>query len=469
MQNSTLVFGTRSAAALVALFTCACNLAPAGLDQERERLVRQGAAFEPAFEERVLALLPSPLTREAAVARALAASGAVEAAYFAWKASLAEVGAAAGWPNTPFQPSVSYLFSDERRSLWNSLTIGLGFDAMETLMLPGKARAAGRAALARARAEAARYEAERFATKRRVLASLHGLALVEARQSTQQELLSLARLLRDSAAARIAGGFGGSGAQRLLEAELELALGERRLADFDGEHTRRSAELAGLLALPTTIDLVLADGATAPRALPSDAELLELGLARDPELAALARELEARGEELALAQLARQPDLDPFAAITGDLEQSLGLAISLPTNTVEIRAGIEAARARRRGAEASLRQLRSDRSAALVGTLALLRASERQAELLESSLLPRAREAAESARRAAGLGGGMEALLDAERTKIELARAITEAQLAREERAADLEELIGVDLESLSGTATSPDTLAAVEPATEER
>jgi outer membrane protein TolC len=109
-----------------------------------------------------------------------------------------------------------------------------------------------------------------------------------------------------------------------------------------------------------------------------------------------------------------------------------------------------------RAGHAELEQRHRDRGADFVATLVLLRDSERQIELLERQLLPAA-EAATGAGRVQYEGGTLELadLIGAERAPLQVRALAAEARALREARLAALEELAGVDVETLAPATTA--------------
>jgi outer membrane protein TolC len=188
-----------------------------------------------------------------------------------------------------------------------------------------------------------------------------------------------------------------------------------------------------------------------PRPLPADdAELLALGVDASPELAALVDRVAGREDALELARLMYLPNLNPFAGLTGSVSQMVGVSVMLPTTLPEIRGGINEARAMLAEARAMERQTRRDRAASFVAALVALRNSAREAQLFEEGVLPAAQLLADTTRQsyAAGSADLLE-LIDAQRTLLDVRLVIAEARVERERRVAEIEQLAGIDLETL--------------------
>jgi outer membrane protein TolC len=153
------------------------------------------------------------------------------------------------------------------------------------------------------------------------------------------------------------------------------------------------------------------------------------------------------------------PDINPMASFTGSVSQMVGAMVMLPTNAPRIRGMIDEARAMVRESQAMLRQSHSDRAAAFVAALVGLRNAERQTRVFEETILPRAEQTLSSSRQAYSTGTGtFIELVDAQRTLLDVRLLIVEARAEREKRLAELEELAGVDIETLAGPTSAPAT-----------
>jgi outer membrane protein TolC len=189
-----------------------------------------------------------------------------------------------------------------------------------------------------------------------------------------------------------------------------------------------------------------------------DSRLIALGVAQNPELAALAQQVAGRQDAVELARLAFLPDFNPSASITGSISKSLGMMVMVPTKAPAIRAAIDEAQAMLESSDALLRQTRQDRAANFLADLYLIRNAERQIQLYRERALPAARQLVAGSRSAYAAGSvGITDLVDSERMLLTMRRMLAEVQIEREERLADLEALAGVDIETLG-----PPTDAAV-------
>ncbi len=381
--------------------------------------------------------------------RAFLANGDLESAYYEWRAAVARIDIAAGWPDSNLSLDFEYLFNSENLKAWDRTTLRLGFDPMQNVSLPPKVFAAGRVALDDARAVGRRFTLAKFMLQEQVLALLDDYALLAERIRLQEQEVALLEVAAASATARVAAGAS-QGDVAVIEAERAQALNE--LATLRADVGQMRAQLNALVARPPNAPFAL------PRRLPEgrpltvpDGRVLQVAAENDPELAVLAAEVAGRADALTLARLQYLPDINPFAGMSGSMEQVVGAAVSLATRFPQIRAAIREARAMLSAGEAGLRQARLGRGAAVVATLVALRDSERRTEVLQCQVQPALEQAAASARReyAAGnarLGDWMEA----ERARLELLRLVADSRIAREKQLAALETLAGVDFETLT-------------------
>jgi cobalt-zinc-cadmium efflux system outer membrane protein len=425
-----------------------CVLAPAGYDDERERAVSAGERYQEPPEKRELPALGSQPTWRDVLERAFLANGDLEAAYFEWRAAVERVEIAAGWPNTSLMPSFSYLFSSDSLKAWDRTTVNLAFDASENLELPVKTRKAADVALAGARAAGERFREAKFELQRRVLDAWLALALAEEQMRIVRTDLELLRVVAATAAPRVQAG---GPQQDLVRAEIEVRQAEDRMLNVAAEASAMRAMLNGMLARGPDAPLEIGEDLPEPRPVPpDDVVILAVGVHRNPHLLSLVEQVSGREDALELARLMVLPNFNPFAGFTGSLSQTVGVAVMLPTTLPEIRGGIAEARAMLAGARAMALQAHRDHTAQLVAALLVLRNSARQAELFEGSVLPAAQLLADTTRQsyAAGSADLLE-LIEAQRTLLDVRSMIAEARIERERRAAEIEQLVGIDLETL--------------------
>jgi outer membrane protein, heavy metal efflux system len=425
-----------------------CVLRPRQTADEKAKLDAASQPFETAPAARQLPDLSPEARWRDVLSRAFLANGELEASYFEWKAALARIDEAAVWPNSNVALNFSYMFSPENVKAWNRSTVGVGFDPSMNLSLPTKARAAGREALDAAQEAGERFRAVKFDLQRKVLSAYLDLALTEELIRIQRDNRTLLRLVTDSAADRAEAG---GPLQDLFKATIESQRADDELASLEAKaHSMRSM-LNAMLARDADAPLILAASLPPPRAVVvDDARLIAAGVAQNPELAALAHQVAGRADAIEVARLAYVPDFSPSASITGDISQTLGLMLMLPTRAPAIRAAIDEAQAMQHSSEAMLRQTRYDRAGTFVGTLYSMRNAERQTQLYQRSILPAAQQLVGSSRSAYAAGTiGFADLVDSERMLLMVRRMVAESRIEREQRLAELEALAGVDVETL--------------------
>lgn len=448
----------------LALSVSGCVLRPHETDSERAKLAAVSQPFEAPPAARQLSDLPPEVQWRDVLSRAFLANGELEASYFEWKAALARIDQAAVWPNSNVALSFSYMFSPENIKSWNRTTIGVGFDPSMNLSLPLKARAGGRVALDAAQEAGEKFRAIKFDLQRKVLSAYLDLALTEELIRIQQDNRTLLKLVTDSAADRAEAG---GPMQDLFKAMIESQTADNDLASLEAKARSMRSMLNGMLAREANAPLILPSSLPAPRVvIADDSRLIAVGAAQNPELAALARQVAGRTDAIEVARLAYVPDFSPSASITGDVSQTVGIMLMLPTKAPAIRAAIDEAQAMERSSEAMLRQTRYDRAAGFVATLYSMRNAERQTQLYQRHIVPAAEQLVVSSRSAYAAGTiGFADLIDSERMLLMVRRMVTEVQIEREERLAELEALAGVDIETLgaSPAETQPDSAASRE------
>lgn len=462
----------RSSLAVAALYAVAvfwlsgCVLAPNGAREEHLAAQRNEQTFRyhDPFEARELPDLPPRPTWRDVLQRAFLANGDLEAVYFEWRAALERIPQVSTYPNSNLAPSFGYLFSGGRMKAWDRTTVNVGFDPMQNLSFPTKVSQAGKVALDQARVAGKRFEEAKFELQRKVLTAYLDLAMHEEKIRIQTGNVSLLKLLSDTAADRVRTG---GNQQDMLRAQTQHRLAESELATMTSQNMAMRAMLNGMVARPYDVPLDLPPGLPAPRpVVADDARLIAAATDASPELGRLAREVAGRQDALELARMGFIPDINPFAAFTGGVSQTIGAMVIIPTTVPEIRGRIDEARAMLRSSEAMLRQTKADRAASFVAALYAMRNSERQVEIFRGTILPRAEQAMASSRQAYATGQGTFIdLIDTQRMLLDVRLMIVEAQIQREKRLAELEALAGVDVETLarptSAQTAVPTTLPA--------
>lgn len=431
-----------------------CSLEPRGADRERARLADASPPWSLPVEQRELPPLPEQPDWRDALERAFLANGELEAAYHEWAAAVARIRGESAYPNTNVSLGFEYMFSRERMKAWDRTTLSAGFDPSMMLQWPSKVAKAGAISLEGARARGMRFEAAKFTLQEKVLTAWLDYALMAERLRITRGHIEQIEMAVGTAAQRVRTG---APQAELLRAQTEWQMLANELANMESESASMRAMLNGMLALPGDAPLALREALPAPRGLPADdAALIALAVDRNPELAALAYEVAGRADALELARMAYIPDISPQVAFTGGISQMIGAMVTMPTTIPKIRASIEEARAMLRAGEAMARQTRFDRAARFVAVLYALRNEERQAAFLRDEILARAEQMLLNELKAyAGGNGEFEQLIEMQRTLLDLRLLIAESRIAREKRLAELETLMGVDVETLEVMTTN--------------
>jgi len=466
VHNSEMKPILHIAAVLMLILASGCSLEPRTTPAERQLVERAGRPYDQPFEKRVLPELADRPDWTDVLHRAFLANGQLEAAYFEWKAAMTRVAPAAVWPNSNLQVGFQYAFGKGAMKGWNATTLTAGFDPAVMLTFPVKAEQSGKVALDAARAAGKRFQAAKFSLQQKVLTTWLDYVLTAEKVRIQTENTSLLKTVADIAARRVQAG---GPQQDLLKAQTEYDLARNELGNLVSQQTALRAMLNGLLARPPDAALAPPDRLPPPRPLISDdARLIAEGTANNPELGELAHEVAGRDNALELARLAYLPDFSPQFGIEGNVKQVAGMMIGLPTNLIKIRGAIDEAASNLRQTQALLRQGQADRGAQVVATLVALRNNERQVDLLETAVVPKARQLWEASGKAYSAGNiSFADLIDSQRTLLQVRLLIAEARTAREKRLAELEALAGVDVETLASPTTQPAAQPAAQPATQ--
>ncbi len=447
LRSCSSTFAALGAAALT-IGLPGCALTPHGLGAERASMAAAGAAFRAGPGRAELPVPSGGDDWRTLLRRALVANGDVRAAWFEWKAAVEHVRGASGWPNSNISLGYSYLFSDENVKSFNNSTFNAGFDSMENLSYPGKTMASGRVALADARAAGERFRAAKFAVQRRVLDAWLDLAMAAENARLAGESAALAEVGSDAADAALgAGGEQGDAlGARISSARVDDAAAVARAQVAEAKATLAAltaTDAPGSIAAPTRLPL--------PRPLPTDPAVLARAVDNGPEVRGLEHDRRARGDELDLAELQWVPDINPYAAATGTIEQAVGAIVVLPTAIAEIQSGIAVAKAMRRAAAARLGQARRDKLGELCAGLLAASDADRARQLLEDRVLPAAVSAASAAESGYAAGrGSLTELVEARTLLVDTRKEIAAAAIEREKQLAAIEEILGADLETFT-------------------
>jgi outer membrane protein TolC len=361
---------------------------------------------------------------------------------------------AGAYPNTNLALGYQYMFSGENMKAFDRGTFIAGTDPAMNLSLPAKVAQAAQVALEEAKAKGKRFEAAKFALQQKVLTQYYDMALTAERLRIQQETADLLKMVVDVSAQQVRGG---AAQVDVLKAQTEYAMAQDELANMKVELASMRAMLNGMLARSPDAPLEPPAQLPAPRPLPlDDAQLLQAAMQRNPELAELAFQAQARQQAIELARMAWWPDFFVQVSIQGSIQQALMAMVMLPVNAPAIQAGIDEADAMHQAALAMLRQGGFDRAGQFVATLQAVHNHERQAALYRDDIIPRSRQAFDNSLQAY-TGGviGFADVIDSLRVLLGARQSLAQARMNREKRLAELETLLGADLEALKTPATT--------------
>jgi outer membrane protein TolC len=450
---------TRVATSLViAVVAAGCVGKPQESEQEVLRLDPTARQFgyttartTPATRPTLIDLPPAP-TRQEVLQRAFLANGDLEASFHEWAMAIERIDQAGTWPTSDVELGFEYMFSGERMKSFNRTTVSAGL--MDPSALPNKSYENAKVAWHEAQAAGERFRAAKFELQTKVLQAWADYALQAERVRIQEQNLGLLKLVSETAASRVRAG---SPQQEQVRADVEQKIAQSELDTARAELRQQRAALNGLLRREADTPLEAPKTMPAPRPLQAtDEQLLTAGVLNNADLAALGRDAEARAAAITRAQLEYQPGINPMAAFTGSISQTLGAAISLPTQWPKIRGMVAEARADLRRVNASAAQAGADRASRFASTLVALRDAERRSHVFEGEVIPLAQQAVDLARRSYSAGASTYLdLIDAQRTLLEVRLTTAEAKTARERSLAELEALAGMDVETLAPTQTT--------------
>ena len=439
----------RPAAIIVmALLLAGCTIHPPGEQHERQSALRAGKPFTQAAEERQVPPLPQNPTADDLVRRALLASAELEQRYWEWRSAIEQI------PQDGTQPTNLALFGSTSvtrgRLSTDTSTLSLGNDPMADILLPFKLSAGARRALENARAAGLRFRKTQFDLRGKVLSAYADYALLAELIRLEQSNAELLKTTVMVVEARNRAGTGGQ--QDLLKSRNELDLARNDIANMQAQLPVQRAALNALLNRPADAPILVPDRMPDRRpVIKDDGQVLKLVADRNPELAALAREIAARRQSLALARLQYLPDLSlTVGTDLAGIAQSLAGMVTVPLLRYQaIDAAVAQAEANLRATDAMRRQTRNDLAAQVVLDLNTIRDADRQLDLFEHTVFPRARQVVTVSRSAYEAGqSSLLDLLDAQRSLITIRRLVAKLRATREQRLDDLEVITARPLEA---------------------
>jgi cobalt-zinc-cadmium efflux system outer membrane protein len=384
-----------------------------------------------------LAQSATPLTLDAAIARAIAANRSLAAARLALPGAVAGVGVAGERLN----PELSYEYAKE--------TPHQAIAAAFPIELGGKRQR--RIDLANATVSAQEAEIAKIAVdlRDRVRRAYFALVGSNRRVALADDIVGLATRARDAAQARF--NAGDVPRLELVQAELALVESENEASSARGESRAATGELNVLLAQPIDAAIVLTDDLSGG-VLPTLESAMAIATGANADLLVLDRQIAEQTARRDLAIALKTTDLTAGAAYTFDAQPEFShgyrasVALTVPLFTKH-NAGVQVE-------EAELARLKAARDATAIelrGTVAaaLARATAIRDQLVRSTAesLPRANEVERMAQDSYSSGqSGLVTLLQALQFTRDVRRRNLDAGAEYQRALADLERAIGAPL-----------------------
>ena len=423
---------------------------PKGEPEERAKAQAEEKPFVVEVHKRPLPDLASSAALPKVLDYAFSSSAMLEMAYRDWRAAIERIPLASALPNAKLD--FEFMLRDLK-----SIKAMLGQD----LMAPGKQDAMAEKALAEAQAAGERFVAAKFTLQKRVVQAYAELGLNEAMLALNAEIQRLWRRSEDTIKHRfhvMAGEMDNSLADlRKIGIEIKMAESEQRALEIMRKGL--AADLNGMLTRPPDAPLGKVEFPALEPPKEPDAALFARAVEHNPELAALRKEVAARGAAEVMAKLEKRPDVmlgagvEPMTMIMPGgmaknvLSPMLSLGLSLPTNRPKIRAMIAEALQMREAAAAKLRGASSDTQARVAMALAGYRDAERMIKDYREQITPFAEKLLDTQVKTYGTGGGnLLDLLDTQRMLVDLRKMVLRAEADRLRYLAELEDAMGEDL-----------------------
>jgi len=460
MSSSTSICGRVTAVLLVGL--AGCTVHPPGEREERAAAVQMGQPFEKPIEVRQMPQLPANPTSEQLVGYAVRTNAELEQHYWEWRSAIEQIPQDATQATT-LNVAAGTSITNGNTSLGSS-TLTLANDPMTDIKWPDKLDAAARQALENARAAGRRFIKGEYDLRNKVLKAYYDYALnaelIRLEQSNQRLLRTIATVAETRNRA------GRSGQRDVLKSSNEADLSGNDIANMRSQLPSQRAAINALLSRPADAPLPVPTKLPASRRVVyRDGDLVEMAAKQNPELIALADEIRGRDEGIRLAKLQYVPDFN--LSLGSDLmgvTQSLLAQATIPILRYEaLNAAIAQAEAKLRASEAMRREVGNNLTAQVIVDIKIIRDADRQLDLFDHTVLPRARQVVDVARTAFETGDASETdaasllnLLDDQRSLIAIERLAAKLRITRETHLAELESITTSDLTRLPHTDTQP-------------
>ncbi|OYV75741.1 MAG: hypothetical protein B7Z66_11640 [Chromatiales bacterium 21-64-14] len=428
--------------------TAGCTFMPRGAHTLQRQAVLAGRPFLKSPQERHLPPLSAvPAPREL-VRRALLNSPDVEAAYWRWRAAIEAIAQRGTETTVPALGATVGLKNGA--ASYDSTMLQLANMSSAPIEWPSKPLAEARAALQRAYAAGWQYRRAQFAVRRQTLDAWYRLVADSAMLDLLRRDAVLLRELDAFARARVEAGAVSPTA--VLTIENGLTRLRAMMAAVSAELPADRAALNRIIGRPVRRPMRVPE--KLPRIpLPHGGltRMLTLAVRRNPDLAALRRDIRAGRIDIERAKMNYIPDFSLSAVTTLDgITQNLGGAIMFPFVRYQaINASIHQNRDWLRESEAELRSGRLSIAARVVADLVIVQSDTRRINLYEGVLLPRLQRLAAFARTDVEQNqGAIDEPVQIERTRVQIHEAILGLRLDEVERLADMDALLASRLEN---------------------
>jgi outer membrane protein, heavy metal efflux system len=458
MRSSVSICGPVTAVLLVGL--AGCTVHPPGELEERATAAQMGQPFEERIEVRRMIPLPANPTSDQLVEYALLSNAELERHYWEWRSAIEQI-PQDGTQTTTLNVAAGTSITNGHPSLGSS-TLTLTNDPQTDIKWPDKLDAAAKQALENARATGRRFIRAEYDLRYKVLKAYYNYALnaelIRLEQSNQGLLRTIATVAETRNRA------GRSGQRDVLKSSNEADLSGNDIANMRSQLPSQRAAINALLSRSADAPLPVPTKLPASRRVVyRDRDLVEIAAKRNPELIALADEIRGRDEGIRLAQLQYVPDFT--LSLGTDLmgvTQSLLAQATIPILRYEaLNAAIAQADAKLRASDAMRREIGNNLTAQVIADIKFIRDAERQLDLFDHTILPRARQVVNVARTAFETGDASETdaasllnLLDDQRSLIAIERLAAKLRITRETHLAELESITATDLTRLPHTDT---------------
>ena len=439
-------------AALTLGLLSACTVHPQGESQERSKALQAGAPYQRPFEERRLTPLAPDASLDDLVTYALLANAQLEQRYWEWRSAIEQI-PQEGTQKTNLMLSFTSMITNGASAAGNN-TLGVGNDPMNGIVLPQKLSTAARMALTDAQAAGLRFDKSRLEMRSQVLAAYADYSLTAETIRLQSANNDLLQMTVNFTSSRVA--TGNAQQQDLLKAANEYEMAVSTLKSTTAKLATNLATLNALLNRAPDSPLTPPPALPAPRQIvENDAHIFALATENNPELHAQNREISGRQIAIDRARQEYIPDIG--VNLSTDLAgatQTILASVSTPLLRYQAIDGqLNQAKANLHAADAQRRQAVHDLSSEVAADLAAIRDTQRQADLFEGTVLPRAQQVVIAQQNAYGNGHAtLLELLDAQRSLIALRQTIAELRVEREKRLANLEALTARSFSIADGT-----------------